>query len=104
MLGAVVVASFILKKNIKIFLNDLKSFIKNRESFFGVINKENMAHGYGHGYGAAAAVIIIIIIIIIIVALFAGFGHGGQTFALVAGDDDDTVAVSKSALHALCKH
>ena len=59
-------------------------------------------YGHGYGYGAAVAVIIIIIIIIIIVAIFAGFNQGGHGFGVRKRHDDDTVAVSRSDLRALC--
>ena len=67
------------------------------------LGKENMAlDGYGHG--AAVAVIIIIIIIIIVVAVFAGLNNGTQPYLIATGSrrDEDSVAVSRGDLRALC--
>jgi len=63
-------------------------------------------YGHGYGYGAAVAVIIIIIIIIIIVAVFAGLNNGTQGYLVAAGGrrDEDTVAVNRADLRALCGH
>jgi len=59
-------------------------------------------YGHGYGYGAALAVIIIVVIIIILVAIFAGLNQGGHGYLVAGHREDDTVAVRRADLRALC--